>query len=76
MSWEEYLGVEEAVAMVSPDGWFLKANRACCSLLGYSEEELTKLRVRDITHPDDRPQSVALVDRALSQEERPWDVIK
>lgn len=62
--------------MVSPDGWFLRANPACCTLLGYSEQELQGLRVRDITHPDDRAQSVALVDRALSQEERPWAVIK
>lgn len=76
MEWGKYQGSSVAYARVSPEGWFLKANPACCELLGYSEEELTNLRVRDVTHPDDRPQSVALVERALHLREAPIEIIK
>jgi PAS domain S-box-containing protein len=41
------------MAFVSPDGHWLKANRALCEMLGYSEEELLQLRFADITHPED-----------------------
>jgi PAS domain S-box-containing protein len=37
-----------------PTGRFLRANAAMCRLVGYSEEELLKLTVFDITHPDER----------------------
>ncbi|MGW8265059.1 MAG: PAS domain S-box protein [Longimicrobiales bacterium] len=37
------------------DGRLLMANRAVCDLLGYTEEELKKLRWQDITHPEDLP---------------------
>jgi len=32
---------------------FLKANKSFCSIVGYSEEELTGLSVRDLTPPED-----------------------
>lgn len=41
------------VALVAPDGHFLKANRALEQMLGYSEVELLARRFQDITHPDD-----------------------
>ncbi|NQX00508.1 PAS domain S-box protein, partial [bacterium] len=41
------------VALVAPDGLYLKVNRALCQMLGYTEEELLKLRFQDITHPAD-----------------------
>jgi len=41
------------MAFVSPDGRWLKANRALCEMLGYSEEELLQRPFADITHPDD-----------------------
>jgi PAS domain S-box-containing protein len=41
------------------DGRFLKANRAFCDLLGYRYEELAKLTVEQVTHPDDMPPDMA-----------------
>jgi len=31
---------------------FIKVNPALCRILGYSEEEMSRLSIRDITHPD------------------------
>ena len=39
---------------ISPEGRFLKVNKAFCDFLGYSENTLLDLTVDDITHPDDR----------------------
>ncbi len=46
-----------AIGMVimSPEGRFLQSNPANSLLLGYTEKEMLRLNVRDITHPEDRP---------------------
>jgi diguanylate cyclase (GGDEF)-like protein/PAS domain S-box-containing protein len=41
------------MALTHPDGHFMRVNAAVCQMLGYSEEELLKLNIADITHPDD-----------------------
>lgn len=41
------------MAFVSPQGRWLKANRALCEMLGYSEDELLQCGIADLTHPDD-----------------------
>ena len=38
---------------MSPDGQWLRVNKKLCKIVGYSEEELLKMRFQDITHPDD-----------------------
>jgi PAS domain S-box-containing protein len=35
------------------DGHLLTVNPAFCTILGYTAEELTRLSIKDITHPDD-----------------------
>ncbi len=42
------------MALVAPDGRYLKVNRALCQMLGYSEAELLDRSYLDITHPEDR----------------------
>jgi PAS domain S-box-containing protein len=42
------------ITTVSPEGRILQANPAYCQLVGYSEAELQRMSVLDITHPDDR----------------------
>ena len=58
------------MAEVSLDGCWLRTNSALCNLLGYSSEELKSMRVRDVTHPEDRALSVNIVDHALRHHER------
>jgi two-component system, cell cycle sensor histidine kinase and response regulator CckA len=54
------------VALVAPDGRWLKVNRALCDLLGYSEAELLKLTFQDITHPADLADCLENVDRLFT----------
>ena len=49
------------MCLVTPDGGLLEVNAAFCRMMGYPPEELVRLRVRDITHPDDREQNLALL---------------
>jgi PAS domain S-box-containing protein len=41
------------MALVSPEGRWLKVNRALCAIVGYSEAELNARTFQEITHPDD-----------------------
>ncbi|GAC1417390.1 MAG: hypothetical protein NVSMB53_16370 [Gemmatimonadaceae bacterium] len=41
------------MAFLGLDGRWLKANRALCEMLRYTEDELLECRFADITHPDD-----------------------
>jgi PAS domain S-box-containing protein len=40
------------MAMSGPDFHFFRANQAFCRMLGYTEQELTGVTFKDITHPD------------------------
>jgi PAS domain S-box-containing protein len=42
------------LAHVGMDGRFLRVNSSLCQMLGYTEQELVGLSVRDISHPEDR----------------------
>ncbi|HBF33394.1 TPA: calcium-binding protein, partial [Candidatus Sumerlaeota bacterium] len=41
------------VAVLTPDGRWFQVNQKLCDITGYSAEELLKMQVGDITHPDD-----------------------
>jgi PAS domain S-box-containing protein len=51
------------MALVALDGRFVRVNRAMCQLVGYTAEELQRLRFVDITHPDDREAGLALAEK-------------
>lgn len=51
------------IAHVSPDGQWLRVNKKLCKVVGYSEEELFKMRFQDIAHPDDLRTDVAEVEK-------------
>ena len=42
------------IGHVAPNGHWLRVNRKYCDILGYTVEELMKLDIAEITHPDDR----------------------
>jgi PAS domain S-box-containing protein len=48
------------------DGQFLLVNRRYCEIVGRTAEELLKLRVPDISHPDDRESDAALRQRLVA----------
>lgn len=59
----EHAGV--GMATLTPEGHFLQVNPAWSRFLGYTPEEILKMRVEDVTHPED-----LAVTRALYEEVR------
>ncbi|MFN7138185.1 MAG: sensor histidine kinase, partial [Limisphaerales bacterium] len=51
-------------------------NSAYCHLLGYNEEEITKLRFTDVTHPDDLAKSRRALEQLLAEEKKAFDIEK
>lgn len=45
------------IALVGTDRSWQRINRKCCDIVGYTEEEIKTLSIREITHPDDREKS-------------------
>lgn len=41
------------MALVAPDGKWLKVNKQICEITGYTEQELLSKTFQDITHPED-----------------------
>jgi PAS domain S-box-containing protein len=41
------------IGHVTPDGRWLRINQKYCDIVGYTEEEIKNLTIKDITHPDD-----------------------
>ncbi|SDX88936.1 PAS domain S-box-containing protein [Allochromatium warmingii] len=54
------------IALVVPNGQWLRVNKRLCALLGYAETELLNLRFQDISHPDDINHDLILVERLLN----------
>jgi PAS domain S-box-containing protein len=53
------------MALVKPNGDFLKVNAALCELVGYSKEELMQTGFQAITYPDDLPVNIEYVRQVL-----------
>jgi PAS domain S-box-containing protein len=53
-------------ALVSPEGRWLKVNRALCSIVGYSEQELMTMDFQSITHPDDLANDLTYMSQVLA----------
>lgn len=45
------------IALIAPDGHFLRVNGALCALLGYDESGLLATPIADLIHPDDLQKS-------------------
>ncbi|MGD1912938.1 MAG: PAS domain S-box protein [Rivularia sp. (in: cyanobacteria)] len=64
------------MALVAPDGRWLKVNRALCEIVGYSESELLKTTFQEITHPDDLETDLGYVHQMLVGEIRTYQMEK
>jgi diguanylate cyclase (GGDEF)-like protein/PAS domain S-box-containing protein len=59
------------MAIVSPEGRWLRANRALSELTGYPQDQLVGMGFADITHPDDLPKDIhALQEMIDGQRDR------
>jgi PAS domain S-box-containing protein len=64
------------MAFVTPEGRWLKANRALCEILGYTEEELFQRGIADVTHPEDIVTDVEQLRRMAAGEITSYNRIK
>src|SRR5437868_2883942 len=64
------------MSFVDPEGRFIKANRALCEMLGYSEEELLNLRFADVTHAEDVAVDLEQLQRLVGREIASYQRIK
>ncbi|MGZ6646160.1 MAG: PAS domain S-box protein [Solirubrobacteraceae bacterium] len=64
------------MALVSPDGRFIKVNRALCDLTGYSETDLLIRTFQAITHPNDLDADLAHVQDVLADRRRSYQMEK
>jgi len=56
------------MALVAPDGKWLKVNKAICNLVGYSRAELLDIDFQTITHPDDLKKDLGYLNQVLANE--------
>ena len=64
------------IAIADAKGYFLEANDAFFRLLGYSKDEIKNLTFMDITHPDDRSETIRLSKRALNSQNNSYQTEK
>jgi PAS domain S-box-containing protein len=64
------------MALVSLEGHWLRANRANCEILGYSEAELRQTSFPKLTHPDDLALNLHHTRRALAGEIDHYEIEK
>lgn len=64
------------MAFVSPEGRWLKINRALCDMVGYSEEELLQKPFTEITHPDDVAADLEHLRSLVARETSSYNRIK
>jgi diguanylate cyclase (GGDEF)-like protein/PAS domain S-box-containing protein len=56
------------MALVSPQGSWLRVNRSLCDLMGYNETELLASNFKDLTHRDDLDNDLANLYRLIQGE--------
>jgi PAS domain S-box-containing protein len=56
------------MAITTPDGRFVDANPAYCTITGYPKDELLQLRFTQIVHPDDFEKNMAVTNQMLRGE--------
>lgn len=64
------------IALVSPEGKWLRVNRTLCEIVGYPAEVLLTKTFQDITHPDDLDADLEYVRQMLAGEIRTYSLQK
>lgn len=63
-----FWNLSAGMAIASPDGSFIEVNPAFCRFLGYTTDELIRLTVEEVTHPDDLEDTLRLRAEAAAGE--------
>ncbi|MGV3774680.1 MAG: PAS domain S-box protein [Verrucomicrobiales bacterium] len=64
------------MALVSPEGRFLKVNPALCGILGYGEDELLHATFQELTHPNDLQADLLHVQEMLEKKRPAYQMEK
>ncbi len=64
------------MALVSPQGRWLKVNPALCELVGYSEDELLATNFQSLTYPDDLDIDLDFVQKVLTKKVNSYEIEK
>jgi PAS domain S-box-containing protein/diguanylate cyclase (GGDEF)-like protein len=64
------------IALVSPEGDWLRVNAPLCEMTGYAEDELLACTFQDITHPDDLDADLEYLRQMLAGERRTYEMEK
>lgn len=64
------------IAHVGLDGSWLRVNRRCCEIMGYSEADLLRLTFTDLTHPEDLDADWTLVNSLIRGERQTYSLEK
>ena len=64
------------MALVSPEGKFIKVNHSLCDLLGFTKDELLSNSFQEITHPDDLTKDLFLMGQTLAGERDSYQMEK
>jgi PAS domain S-box-containing protein len=64
------------MALVAPDGRWLRVNRSLCEIVGYTAEELLATNYQSITHPDDLDTDLGQVRQMLDGSLSHYDMEK
>ena len=54
------------IGLVSTDGQWLRVNNALCDILGYDEDDILQMRFRDLSFPEDHPETAQAIGSVLS----------
>ncbi|ELY2736693.1 diguanylate cyclase [Cronobacter dublinensis] len=64
------------MALVSTEGSFLQVNKALCTFLGYTPEQLASMSFQQLTYPEDLHADMALVEKLLNGEMKNYSLEK
>jgi PAS domain S-box-containing protein/diguanylate cyclase (GGDEF)-like protein len=64
------------IALVSPEGGWLRVNGRLCAMLGYTEDELAPRTFQELTHPDDLDADLEYVRAMLAGEIQTYEMEK
>lgn len=53
------------IGLVSTDGQWLRVNNALCEILGYEEDEILQMRFKDLSFPEDNPETLEAIKSVL-----------